>query len=253
MNRIVSKSKKIIQSVLSDCSLSETNEQPNLLNQAINFEKQVIFIAIPKTGTTSVRSQLTQKGKYLIPNPHLNITQVRDSLYTYLLKETLGKNRSFPTEGLPSDEELRRSSNEMFTSFFKFAGVRNPWVRAVSLFMRREGIRLEKAMSFEEFCEQHIYASDTCHHPTLHHNQLDWLCDESGQCLMDYIYKLEEFDDAVDDIEKRTQGRIVLKKLKRNVNPNSMSVRYRELYTDRTRRLIAERFAKDIEYFNYTF
>ena len=179
--------------------------------------------------------------------------QVRDSIYTYLLKEALGGNRAFPTKGVPSDQELRRASKEIFSSFFKFSAVRNPWARTVTLFMRREGIQLAKSMSFEDFCDQLTCASDTCVHPTLHYNQLDWLCDESGHCLMDYVYKVEELNIAVHEIRKRTQGRVILKAMKRNCNPDSSSARYRDLYSDHTKQLIAERFAKDIEYFKYTF
>ncbi len=108
-------------------------------------------------------------------------------------------------------------------------------------------------ISFENFCEKHIYASDTCIYPTLHANQLDWLVDESGEMVMDYIYKVENFDQAVQEIAERTNGRVQLSIRRSNYNPQSKSREYRNLYNDRTRRLIAERFEKDIDYFKYTF
>ncbi len=224
-----------------------------ILNEAVNFEKEVIFIAIPKTGTTSVRRQMQQEGTPLISNPHLSITQVRDSIYVYLLMRSLGCNKVFPTIAVPTDRELRDRARAVFEGFFKFAAVRNPWARAVSLYYRREGIQVRKRISFEEFCVNHVYASDTCVHPTLHRNQIDWLCDENGNCLMDYIYKVEEFDIAMNEIFERTNGRICFKKTKANKNPRSRSEQYRELYTERTKKLIAKRFEKDIDYFKYTF
>lgn len=108
-------------------------------------------------------------------------------------------------------------------------------------------------MSFTEFCRNHIYASDTCYHLTLHHNQLDWICDEDGQCIMDYVYRLEDFDQAIAEIAERTDGRIQLTHKKANLNPNSGSVSYRDLYTEETKKLIADRFQKDIAFFKYTF
>lgn len=70
--------------------------QQMIVNQAVNFDKECIFIAVPKTGTTSIRSQLKQEGTPLIKNAHLNIIQIRDCLYVYLLKQAVGGNTSFP-------------------------------------------------------------------------------------------------------------------------------------------------------------
>lgn len=224
-----------------------------ILNEAVNFEKQCIFIAVPKTGTTSIRLQLHQAGAPLIPNPHLNIVQVRDSLYVYLLSQALGQNNSFPSEHIPWDADLRSKAKHVFDNFFKFSSVRNPWARAVSLYLRREGVPTKDKMSFDEFCRNHMYASDTCRQPTLHKNQLDWLCDEHGQCIMDYVFRLEDFDQAIYEIAERTGGRIRLESKKANVNPNSSSRAYRDLYSGETQKLIAERFHKDIDFFKYTF
>lgn len=256
MNLILDIPKRVVRKVLRQIRPPEQVEI--FLNEAINFHTETIFIAIPKNGTTTVRRQLVrgqgaQKGKALIPYTHLDIMQVRDTIYTYLLIESMGSNVSFPTEGAPVDSDLRARSQQLFSSFFKFAAVRNPWARAVSLFNRREGVRVGEKISFETFCENHFYASDTCGHPTLHRNQLDWLCDESGQCVMDYVYRLEEFDTAIGEIAERTDGRVQLEMAQANVNPKSTSKRYRDAYTDYTRRLIEERFAKDIDFFKYTF
>ncbi len=224
-----------------------------VINEAINFEKEVIFIAIPKTGTTSVRTQLKQPGIPIIENPHLDISQIQDLIYIYLLKENLGTNRTFPNGNIANDEELRQEAEKIFNSFFKFSAVRNPWARAVSLYSRREGIKLKDKITFDEFCENHFYASDTCFHPTLHKNQIDWLTSNNGKLLMDFVYKVEEYENAIDEISKITNGRLLLDNVKRNVNPNSKSSDYRNMYNDKTRKIIEKRFEKDIDYFKYTF
>lgn len=252
MNRYVSKSKAIVKGFFEDTQSSQRSK-PAIPNEAVNFEKQCIFIAVPKTGTTSIRSQLRQQGIALIRNPHLSIVQVRDSLYVFFLKRALGNNNTFPTELIPNDEDLRAQANNVFNTFFKFSAVRNPWARTVSLYFRREGVKLKEKLTFEEFCEQHFYASDTCKHPTLHKNQIDWLCDENGQCIMDYVYRLEDFERAMQEIEELTDGRLKLTSKKANNNPNSLSRGYREIYTERTRKIIEKRFEKDIDYFKYIF
>jgi len=225
----------------------------HIVNEAVNFEKQCIFIAVPKSGTNSIRSQLKQPGIPLIGHPHLNIVQIRDALYIYFLRQALGRNANFPTGQVPTDEHIRSQAAHVFDNCFKFAAVRNPWARAVSLYFRRDGVQTRDKISFEEFCEQHIYASDTCHHPTLHQNQLDWLCDTDGTCIMDYVYKLEDFEVAIKEIAERTQGRVRLAKRMANRNPGSSSRSYREIYTQHTKALIAKRFQKDIDYFKYAF
>lgn len=243
---------RFIQKIKGNISSKQSSDLL-ILNEAVNFEKQCIFIAIPKAGTTSVRLQLRQEGVPLIANPHLNIMQVRDSLYVYFLKLALGRNMTFPTESIPKDADLRTHANDVFNTFFKFSAVRNPWARTVSLYFRREGVQLKDKISFEEFCETHHYASDTCVHPTLHNNQIDWLCDESEKCIMDYVYKVENFEKARKEIEERTDGRIKLLSKYANYNPISLSGKYRTLYTGKTKTIIEKAFEKDIDYFKYTF
>ena len=70
---------------------------------------------------------------------------------------------------------------------------------------------------------------------------------------MDYVYKLENFDEAIKEIEERTDGRIKIESRDANKNPKSRSQNYRELYTDITKKVIADRFQRDIDYFEYTF
>jgi hypothetical protein len=224
-----------------------------LLNEAFHEPLQCIFIAIPKTGTTSIRNQLRQIGTFLIPNPHLTVLQVRDSIYPYYLRRNLGKNSTFPTRDIATDAAIREHARQSFQSFFKFSLVRNPWARAVSLYFRREGEPSSRKMDFEQFCEQHCYASDTCVHPTRLRHQSDWLVDESDHCLMDYVGKLESMGDAVREIRERTDGRICLHLEHSNKNPQSKAESYRDLYTDRSRKMILEHFEQDIERFKYSF
>ncbi len=255
MQRIKKTIKKVIKKTLNlELSGPKSNTQKSdiqFVNEAVNIDKKVIFIAIPKTGSTTIRNQLIQEGTPLIGNPHLNIVQIRDLIYIYLLKQNLGENRNFPHTDRLNDAELRKKSNEIFESFFKFSAVRNPWSRAVSLYFRREGIQLRDKMTFEEFCENHLYASDTCRQPTLHRNQYDWISDQNGEILIDYVYKLEDIENAISDISNMTNGRLQLKNMNRNQNPISND--YKNLYNDKTRKLIEKRFEKDIDYFKYTF
>jgi len=252
----MSKLSKAVRALRQRCTpYAASNQQarPAEPNEAINLSKGVIFIAIPKTGTTTVRDQLGRPANPIIPNPHLSIAQVRDLMYPMMLRAAMGTNRTFPSDDMPTNTTVREQAKALFDELFKFSGVRNPWARAVSLWKRKEGVRSGGSMNFDAFVERHTAASDTCLHPTRHSCQLDWLCDETGRVLMDYVYKVEELGAAIEEIRNRTDGRLRLRDQRLNANPRSASGRYRDLYTDHTRKLIATRFERDIDHFKYTF
>ena len=108
-------------------------------------------------------------------------------------------------------------------------------------------------MTFNKFIENHCLSSDTCVHPTKHKNQIDWLTSSDGELLMDYVYKVEDFEKAIKIIRDKTNNKINLSNVKYNSNPISKSSEYREMYNYETRKLIEKRFEKDIDYFKYKF
>lgn len=149
---------------------------------------------------------------------------------------------------LPGAE--KKYIEKIFNSYFKFGFVRNPWDRVVSLYNRNEGIKMREQMSFEEFAEWIQLSSDTCVHPTPHKSQLDWFKDHSGRVVADYIGKFET-------IEKDWEficNRLHISQPLPHENRNDKNQRhYTEYYTNKTQRLIAEKFKEDIDYFGYSF
>jgi len=228
-------------------------DRPRGLNEAIIFEKKLIYIAVPKTGSSSIRRQLKKEGPYLMPYPHLDVLQIRELIYTWLLYNNLGQNKEFPTADVKDDLELRAEAQRLFNDFFKFTIVRNPWARAVSLYFRKGGSPCTENPSFEEFCDRHIYASDTCLFPTRHKNQIDWVTDADGKIMVDYIGKVEELDESINEIASLTNNSIKLKNVNLNVNERSRSKNYKDMYNQKTKNLIAKHFEKDIDLFKYTF
>lgn len=108
-------------------------------------------------------------------------------------------------------------------------------------------------MSFTQFVEDHFYASDTCVVPSLHKNQSDWLIDESGKVAVDYVGKIEELGKVVDAVREGTNGMLKIGSQVVNANTRSPSKNYRDLYSSYTRDLIAKRFEKDVDLFEYQF
>jgi hypothetical protein len=137
-----------------------------------------------------------------------------------------------------------------FKAYFKFGFVRNPWDRAVSLYERKEGMQLRNQMSFEEFIDWMKFASSTCIHPVPHRYQLDWFVDGSGNVLVDFIGKFERLESDWSLVRTRVGINADLPKI--NVNPDRQRD-YTKYYTDRTKKIVRDRFAVDIEYFGYEF
>ena len=229
-----------------------------ILNECVHFEQNWIYVAVPKTGSTTVRLQIPNDGKSYLPNPHLSLHQIKNLIYPYLLKCNLGTNGNVPTrEEHPTDKQLYEFALEKFEKMFKFGSVRNPWARTYSLYTRKESMRTihqrdeKEKISFSEFVERIKFASDTCIHPLKMESQLEWFTDHDGNVLADYIYKLEEFDNAIDIIREETNGLINLKSFTRNkVNE---PYKYRDVYSDKDKKIIAKLFEKDIDFFKYSF
>jgi len=252
MGSFLKKSKRFVEDYLG-ISIGLAKSRKEIINEAIDLERKIIFIGVTKTGTSSIRTQLIQEGEPWVKPSHLNIIQIRDLIYPFLLKQNLAKNHTFPNSQRVSDLEIRKQADTIFEQCFKFSSVRNPWSRAVSLYFRSEGMQMKDKMTFEEFCKQHEYASDTCQNPTLHKNQADWHEDENGNNLMDYVFRIEDFTSEVNVIKEKSNGKVKLQAFSRNKNPNSLSRQYREIYNLNTKNLIAKRFEKDIDLFKYTF
>ena len=108
-------------------------------------------------------------------------------------------------------------------------------------------MQLRERITFEAFCRQYRCASDTCLHPTLHRNQLDWLTDEDGRPAMDYVFRIEDWDEGAREVAERSEDRVRLPKVR--LNRNSVALDYRDLYNDETRPLVARAFEKDIDTF----
>lgn len=188
----------------------------------INHRLKCIFVQVPKTASTSIRSIVGIPKK-----PHLNIIQLENQ---------------FDLENTNSDR--------LFGSYFKFGFVRNPWDRAVSLYERKEVGGKSQTMSFEEFVKWIENSSDTCIHPVRHKNQIDWFKDRAGDIAVDCIGKFENLENDWEHISSIIG--VTNKLPNKNRNPDRKK-HYSEYYTAETRDTIGEKFLIDIEYFNYSF
>ena len=208
----------------------------------ISHKHKFIFIAVPKTGSVSIRNILDEYSdirydNFNNKNPHATIWDVKKELFV--------------------------NDTKKFNSYFKFAFVRNPWARMASWyeFMCKQVHKTESQKY--DFVETHY---DTYKNISLmgfnrfikflyEKNKSYYLGysryyeDENGNNLLDFIGKVENLQEDFDII----CDKIGIPKQQLPHKNKSKHKHYTEYYDDKTREIVAEKYAKDIEYFGYEF
>ena len=199
----------------------------------VSDSRKVVFVHIQKTGGLTVDRLLNER----IPD-----------------LRRIGARHGFASLGM---DELND-----WDEYFKFAFVRNPWDRLVSWYsmvttMPREGNELwryvhDNSSTFEEFiynCTDEVEIKDGVHY-SFAYNQLDYVTDEHGNLLVDFIGRLENFDKDLQEVFRRIGFEL---ETVPHIRAGSDHQHYSTFYTPDTELIVRERFKRDIEYFGYEF
>lgn len=207
-------------------------------------DKKLLFVAVPKTGSTSIGNAL------------LGVLGNQNCI------EHFGEAYHLPAKVL---KNIKFKDNDLcWNSYFKFAFVRNPWCRAVSSYhyvvKTLENFKDPKLLTeWEKHCSTVL---DTARKPLsfkelLTSDKFSWFCKPQdlwthnvyGDILLDFIGKFEnlqqDFNIICDKIGIPQQQLAHVNKTKHK--------HYTEYYDDETKQIVAEKYAKDIEYFGYKF
>jgi hypothetical protein len=204
----------------------------------ISSTHKFIFVAIPKTGTHSVRralrvhmgpEDLEQVGLFVqrsLPMPalarighgHITLAQVRSFLP-------------------PAD----------FETFFKFAFVRNPFDRFVSYssFITRELGHFDRD---PHKVMRHFLANPPMDH-ILFRPQHEFVTNRDGSLLTDYVGRVEQMQQSYDEI----CGRIGIPGATLDQVNSSRRKDYRDYYDQSLIDGVAKLYARDLELFGYEF
>lgn len=229
----------------------------------ISHDKKCIFIHIPKAAGTSVISHfpdMSRTGKktenelpfhssekFDPPPPHLRASDFVK--YGYVTKD-------------------------IFDLYFKFSFVRNPWDRIVSEYKYR---RHASRYDFKTYLFKHFprpgWSDEYCHVIP----QYDFLYDDDGVCLVDFIGRFESVQDGFNVVcEKLGLPEImlvhknkslsffrrdnnlyqVLKTIKDSLSINqrrNIFSRYTEYYDDESIAWVARIYERDVSVFGYEF
>lgn len=217
----------------------------NPKNRAITSRKhRFIYFYIPKVASTSLKRILS--------------------------KNLLGLDTGKRVHCVYFEEVIDVKGGE-YEDFFKFAFVRNPWDRIVSCYAdkilhedvtnnkykngvfrryeRKFGNTFHMGMSFESFVK--VIHGIPDHEADRHfQSQHNFISDKNGRILVDFVGRFENLaEDYAHIARKCGLADFVLPHENRSKRAND----YRSLYTPETRRLIEERYQRDIELFDYRF
>jgi len=152
---------------------------------------------------------------------------------------------------LKADEYVRFKylPQEMFDDYFKFAFVRNPWSRMVSMFRYLD---VEKTWEFKSFLmhifknriwkEQYWFVGPQC----------EFVCAEDGRVLMDFIGRFERLQIDFNHVCQKIDIPLTEVPHVNKAEINSFK-RYQDFYDDESRQIVEELYRRDIDLFEYKF
>jgi hypothetical protein len=212
----------------------------------IFFNQKIIFIHIPRCGGTSIEQNLWYKefGKYF----SFNETNERNLLQGFVDKYS----NQYQSDGLQhlTAYNIKKIYPEEFKKFYKFTFIRNPFSRAVSLYLEimkyrkdlRDFLLIFRDSSFKNFLKLIRVQNHTHWMPM-------WKFFETKQ--VDFIGKFENYNFDLDTLGKKKEINFINENFSGNTNFSEKNS-YEAFYEDGENiDLVKKIYAKDLEYFGY--
>lgn len=205
----------------------------------ISHKHQLIFVAIPKTGTHTVRRAL---------RPHLGEND--EEQVALFERKSLPYPELAPTgHGHLAAADLKRVlGEETWSTYRSFCVVRNPWDRFVSycafITRKRGDFKRDPRASMQRILNNPWHEDRVLFLPQSH-----FVRDKAGKTLVDVVCRMERFEG---DLTEVFQEKGLPPPTFESVN-QSEHRDFREYYTDSLRDQVAQRYREDIERFGYSF
>ncbi len=176
-----------------------------------------------------------------------------DLLQTLRVCFPLSTFTAFPQQHLPARVLRALAGNDNWAKYFRFTFVRNPWDLVVSSY---------------HFAKKHFAPTQYPLEPDIHEffgrcdsfevfvrgftaircDMTSFFEDEDGCDLVDFVGRFETYETDVAYIAQRLGATLILPH--ENASDHTD---YHDYYTETTKRIVRNHFARDIERFNYTF
>lgn len=220
--------------------------------EGFSQKKNLIFIHIPKTGGCSIENVLMKD--FLKKNDKQGSLKFDEEL-----KKNMVKNKKWAQHFSLQEIELHYKV-ESIEEAIKFTVVRNPWNRAVSeyLYMIKMGgcnCSNKKEKIPKNFFE-YVCSGFSCSWKNHVLPQTNFLKNKQGRVDMNFIARFENFEEDVENIFKKigVSSELTLPKFNASFNNYLKYTQpYWSFYNKKTKRIIENMYAEDIETFGYEF
>jgi len=219
----------------------------------------LVYVAIPKTGTTSVTRAL--HGICPPGDPLQLVKEEVDQPFRrkYRLDE-IGDNKPGRAKHLSALQIKYILGDEQFARCTKFSVVRNPWARMVSRYFfthvesepdEAEKLRRGTTRNFhDKDFDSWIKKVWKRHNSGRRNNsQLAKLVDLDGRLLVDHVGRLEDIQTTLDWVS----GKVGVGPMEMPHVNGTRKGHYAQYYNESTKAMVAEICQTDIEYFGYCF
>lgn len=215
----------------------------------ISERKKFIFIHIKKNAGSSI-------AKALLPEISGPLTILMDHVFRRIGRPIGFGPKRYPSH-ITAQELVNEIGEELFSQFFSFAVVRNPWDWQSSLYNYALKLpshnlhsKVKELGSFDAYLKWHCQNIENQQVPAGMGvvTQSEFIFADDGRQLVEYVARFENLEN---DFHKVCERIGVSAELPR-VNVHKVKP-YRNFYNEERRNLVAEYFNKDVENFGYDF
>lgn len=167
---------------------------------------------------------------------------------------SIEKALNLPFEHKTALEKIGEIGRQQWDSKFTFSVIRNPWDKVVSHYHYRvqtnqTGLGVN-SIGFKEWVKLSYGNKDPLYYdkPKMFMPQFDWLTDDGGRVLVDFICRFENLADDFNVVCRKIGRNPSLPRLKASMRGN-----YSDYYDTESIEIVARWFSQDIENFGYTF
>ena len=203
-----------------------------------SIKDKFIFFHVPKTAGTSIHSCFNGNLRSLYSDLGVNYERLSGFLKTI--------------DTHVSASEVKSKLGLSYNEYFTFAFVRNPWDWKVSLYKficKRKNHQYHELYKgykdFTDYIKNTEYEVDTSMNTRL---QSEYIFD-NNELILDYVGRFENLQEDFDII----CDKIGIPRKQLPHKNKSKRRHYTEYYDEEAKQIVAEKYAKDIEYFGYKF
>ena len=206
----------------------------------ISHARHCIFVHIPKTGGTSIEDAIW-------PKPRRG-----EDLWMGFIAPGRNKYQTGGLQHLLARQIRIEVGGDVFTRYFKFSIIRNPWDRVISQYSylkQRPDLQDYFGVKADAPLAQYLAAISRSDHVQVM-PQLNFLRDGNGTMLVDLVGRFETLAQDAREIFRRIgiDDAVMPHEAKSDRRSG-----YRDYYDDETRERVTELYAEDIAHFGYAF